>query len=314
MATGSAAGDEPTLLGRLPSVRTAGQTLLRSLVFAPGRSAAVLLVALPYLWLGYYVVGVAAGRVGDPIIAGDWLTLMFTSYALVSSLALAHRILQTGRFGLSESYLVDVVVLVWLTTFYFVWMLAREAVSATTTVVELYAPVLHGEPTAVVWAAATVLTTAVAAGVVVHPREGSKLFAGEFRTALVTLPATVTALTLLVRPGGDSLLWPVLIGLFLGTLLGGLIRIHIVASAASKGVFAALSLFVWAFGTLLWVLIHRRRPPNWRVVLTHVAFGTTDRNADSTDRDTDGTIVQERQNRPGDTPAMSSDGGDPTRD
>ena len=149
MATGSVTDGDPAESGRIPSPRAVGRAVLHALVSAPGRSAATLLIAGPYLWLGYYVVGTATGRLGDVIVGGDWLTLVFTSYALFSALALAHRVLRVGLTGLTVEYLLDVVVLCWLTVFYFVWMLARESVDASTTVSELYAPILAGEPFAV---------------------------------------------------------------------------------------------------------------------------------------------------------------------
>ena len=276
MATGSTTDGESTGTGRLPSVRSIGRALLSALVSTPGRSTATVLVAGPYLWLGYYVVGTASGRLGDVIVGGDWLTLMFTAYALFSSLALAHRVLRIGLSGLTVEYLLDVVVLSWLTVFYFVWMLAREPVSTTTTVTELYAPILGGDATAVLQAGAVAVVAAVAAGIVLVPREGSRPFRNEFRTALVTFPVFVTALVVVVRPGADSLLWPVVVGVFVGTLVGGLGRIHVIASAAAKGVFAALSLFVWAFGALGWLLVYRRRPPTDHVVLVRAGWGRED--------------------------------------
>lgn len=273
MATGSPTEDEPTGQRRLPSARRLGRTLLSALVSAPGRSTATLLVAIPYVWLGYYVVGTALGRQGDVIVSGDWLTLVFTSYAFLSALALAHRILQVGLEGLTVESLLDVVVLVWLTAFYFVWMLAREPVSAATTVPELYTPVLAGEPMAVLWAATAVGIGVLSAGIVLFPRPESRPFKTRFRTALVTFPVVVTAAVLLFRPGGDSLLWPLVVGVFLGTLVGGAARIHVIASAVSKGIFAGLSLFVWVVGAIGWMLVYRTRPPTEAVVLTHTAWG-----------------------------------------
>ncbi len=278
MATGSATERERTLWGRVPSIRRIGRTLLSALVSAPGRTTATLLIAVPYVWLGYYVVGTALGRHGDVIVSGDWLTLMFTSYAFLSSIALAHRILQIGLNGLDVESLLDVVVLVWLTVFYFVWMLAREPVSTTTTVGELYTPVLDGEPVAVAWALGVVAIGTLAAGIVLFPRPESRPFRTRFRTALVTFPVVVTAAVLLFGPGGDSLVWPFVGGVFLGTLVGGAARIHVITGAVAKGLFAALSLFVWLIGAVGWVLVYRSRPPTDGVVL--VGYGDGSENDD----------------------------------
>lgn len=272
MATGSAAESDPAQSGRIPSVRTVGQAVLSALVSAPGRSAATLLVAGPYLWLGYYLVGTATGRLGDVIISGDWLTLVFTAYALFSALALAQRVLHIGLTDLTVEYLLDVVVLCWLTVFYFVWMLAREPVDASTTVSELYAPVLASKPVAILWIGVATITAIVTAGVVLFPREDSRPFKNEFRTALVTLPVVVTALVLLFRPGTDSVLWPFVTGVFIGTLVGGVGRIHVIASAVARGLFAGLSLLVWLVGAIGWFLAYRRPPPDSHVVLEHVGW------------------------------------------
>ena len=231
-----------------------------------------MLVAGPYLWLGYYVVGTAGGRLGDVIVGGDWLTLVFTTYALLSALALAHRILRIGLTSLTVEYLLDVVVLTWLTAFYFVWMLAREPVATSTTVSELYAPVLAGEPAALLQAGTVAVVAVVTAGIVLFPREDRRPFRNEFRTALVTFPVVVTAVVLGVRPGPESLVWPLVGGVFVGTLLGGLGRVHVIASAVARGLFAALSLLVWAVGALGWLLVYRRPPPNDHVVLEHVGW------------------------------------------
>jgi hypothetical protein len=285
MATESTADGEPTGVGRLPPVRSLGRSLLSALVSTPGRSAATILVAGPYLWLGYYVTGTAIGRLDDVIIGGDWLTLMFTSYALFSSLALAHRILRVGLTELTVEYLLDVVALVWLTAFYLVWMLARDPVDAATAVSDLYTPILNGQPGAVVWAITAAIVAIVAAGIILFPREDSRPFKNQFRTALVTYPIVVTALVLLFRPGAESLLWPVVIGVFLGTLLGGLGRIHVIVSAFAKGLFAMLSLFVWAIGAIGWVIVYRRPPPDTHVVLAHVGFNADDRTERKVDTD-----------------------------
>lgn len=273
MATESATDGEPTAFGGTPSVRGVGRALLSAFVSTPGRTTATMLVAGPYLWLGYYVVGTASGRIGDVIVGGDWLTLMFTTYALLSSLALAHRILRIGLTELTVEYLLDVVALTWLTAFYFVWMLARDPVSSETTVTELYAPILEAEPIAVVSVGFVAVIATVSAGIILFPREESRPFQNEFRTALVTYPVFVTALVLVVRPGGESLLWPLIVGIFVGTLLGGLGRIHVITSSIAKGLFAVLSLFVWAVGAFGWLAVYRRRPPNDHVVLAHVGLG-----------------------------------------
>jgi len=279
MATGSTTDDEQTVVERveqLPSPGTLARRLVAALVLTPGRSTAMALVVVPYLWLGTYMVGTALGLRSDPIVAGDWLTLVFTSYALLSSLGLAHRILKAGLRELTEEYLVDALALTWLTAFYFVWMLARESVSESTTVAELYRPVVDGQPEAVAWAAVVGVTALVVAGLVHRPSEETKLFSTEFRTALVTVPGAVTATVLVLRPGPTSVVWPLVGGAFLGSLLGGLLRIQRVASWTAKGAFAVCSLAMWSVGALAWALAHRSRPPNSNVVLAHVAFGGAD--------------------------------------
>lgn len=273
MATGSATDGRTPVIGRLKALRERLRRVIRAMVFAPGRSTAMALVAVPYLWLGYYMVGTAFGLRGDPIIAGDWLTLVFTTYALFASLALAHRILRIGLVGMTEEYLIDAVVLTWLTAFYFVWMLARGSVDESTAAAELYGPVVAGEPTAVAWASVLGITAVVVAGLIHRPDPERKLFVSEFRTALVTLPALVTALVLLFRPGPMSVLWPVVGGIFVGTLVGGLTRVQSLASGVAKGLFAIASLAVWVVGALAWMVAHRRRPPNSHVILSHVQFG-----------------------------------------
>jgi len=267
MATGSAAESDRTARGRFEPIRRIGRTLLSALVSAPGRITATLLIAVPYVWLGYYVVGTALGRRGDVIVSGDWLTLVFTSYAFLSSIALAHRILRIGLDGLDVESLLDVVVLVWLTVFYFVWMLVREPVSTTTTVSELYTPILNGDPVAIAWAVTTLAIGALAAGIVLFPRPGSRPFRTRFRTALVTFPVVVTAAVLLLRPGANSLVWPFVGGIFLGTLVGGAARIHVITEAIAKGLFAGLSFCVWIVGAVGWLLVYRSRPPTEAVVL-----------------------------------------------
>jgi hypothetical protein len=265
---GSTADDGLVGRERLPSAREIGRALLLTLVSAPGRSTATLLVSVPYVWLGYYIVGTVLGRHGDVIVSGDWLTLLFTSYAFLSAIALAHRILHVGLAGLTVESLLDVVVLVWLTAFYFVWMLAREPVSTETTVEELYSPILSGDPVAIAWLLIVVAVGLLATGIILFPRPGSRLFRTRFRTAFVTFPAAATAVVLLFRPGGDSLAWPFVTGVFLGTLVGGSTRIHVIASAIAKGLFAALSLCIWTVGAIGWIFVYRRLPPTDAVVLT----------------------------------------------
>lgn len=274
MATGSATDGDETGFGSVSSVRSMGRAFLSALVSTPGRTTATLLVAGPYLWLGYYIVGTASGRLGDVIIGGDWLTLMFTSYALFSALALAHRILRIGLGELTVEYLLDVTALTWLTAFYSVWMLVREPVSPSTHVSELYAPIVAGDPAAVTWAISVVVVGIVSAGIVLFPREDSRPFKNQFRTAVVTYPIVATALVLLLQPGSESLLWPLVIGMFLGTIVGGIGRIHVITSAIAKGIFATLSLVVWAIGALGWLVFYRRLPPTEHVILSHVRQGS----------------------------------------
>jgi hypothetical protein len=273
MATGPAADEESTRPGGLPSPSASLRRLLVALVATPGRSTATALLAVPYLWLAYYVARTAAGIGGDPIIGGDWLTLVFTTYALVSALALAHRILRIGLDGLDQTYLIDSVVLTWLTGFYFVWMLAREPVAESTALSELYGPVLAGEPWAVSWAAIAGVTALVVVGLVHSPYRDGTLFESPFRTATVTLPALVTAVVLVGSPGPNSVVWPLVGGVFIGTAVGGLTRIQPVASSIAKGVFAVASLAVWTVGAVAWLLVYRRRPPADHVVLSHVGVG-----------------------------------------
>jgi hypothetical protein len=248
---------------------------LAALVLAPGRSAAVLLTVAPYAWLCHYVLGTALGLVGDPILGGDWLTLLFTAYGFVFPLALAHRTLRIGLQGLTRTRLMDAAALGWLTAFYFVWMLARESVAPTTSTAELYGPVLAGEQRALRWTAVATPVALVVAGLSVAPREGSELFRTPFRTALVTVPGVVTALVLLTRPGPGSLVWPVVAGAFVGTLLAGVFHLPAVATAVARAAFVGLSAVVWAVGAVLWLVVHRRRPPTGRLLLGHVTFGTT---------------------------------------
>ena len=235
----------------------------------------MVLVAIPYLWLFVYMATTALGLRGDPVVAGDWLTLVFTSYALLSSLALAQRILTVGIDELTQEYLVDVLVLTWLTAFYFVWMLARESVAATTTFGDLYEPVLSGQPGARAWAVVVGAAALVTAGLVYRADGETKLFRTEFRTALVTLPGVVTATVLLLDPGPTSLVWPLVGGVFVGTLVGGVLHLRRVASWVAKGAFAVCSLAMWAVGALGWLVAYRERPPNQHIVLEHVTFGRT---------------------------------------
>lgn len=273
MAIGSATDGDSTAFERLPSPRAAGRAILSALVYSPGRSTAMLLVAVPYLWLAYYIPATALGLQGDPIIGGDWLTLVFTTYALLAPLGVAHRILKIGLTELTEEYLLDVVVLTWLTAFYFVWMMAREPVSPSTTAADLYGPVVAGEPQAVGWVVLVAVVAVVVAGLTHWPRPDSRLFGGEFRTALVTMPAVVTAVVLLASPGPASLVWPFVGGAFIGTFLGGLTRIHWVASSIARGLFAVASLVVWSVGAVGWLLAYHRLPPKDHIVLSHVQFG-----------------------------------------
>lgn len=277
MATGSSTDDDAATVDGVASPRDLARNPLAGLVRAPGRSAATALVVLPYLWLLGYVTTTALGLRGDPIAAGDWLTLVFTTYALLSSLALAHRILTVGVEELTPEYLVDVVVLTWLTGFYFVWMMAREPVSATTTAADLYGPVLDRQPAAL-WLAGVVGVAALVTARLIHRADQeSALFSSEFRTALVTLPGAVTATVLLAQPGPDSLLWPVVGGVFLGTIVAGLLHLQAVATWTARGIFAVCALFAWTVGAVGWVLVHRSRPPDDHVVLEPAVFGPVER-------------------------------------
>lgn len=273
MATGSGADEETTLFERLAAPRAMGRQVLVGLVYAPGRSAAIAFVVVPYLWLLWYVLTSALGIRTDPIVAGDWLTLVFTTYALLSALALAQRILAAGIGNLTQEYLVDIVALTWLTGFYFVWMMARESVSESTTLESLYGPVLDGQPEAQVGAVVVGIAALVTVGLIYHPGDDTQLFGSELRTAVVTLPAAVTAAVLLFGPGPDSLVWPVVGGVFVGTALGGLLHVQQVASWVAKGAFAVCSLAMWSIGALGWVVVYRTRPPNDEIVLDHVRFG-----------------------------------------
>lgn len=271
MMTGPTADDESAVLDRLSSPRALGRQLLVGLVHAPGRSAAIAFVVIPYLWLLWYVVSTAFGIGRDPIVAGDWLTLVFTTYALLSALALAHRILTVGVGDLTQEYLVDIVALTWLTGFYFVWMIARESVAESTTFEGLYGPVIDGQPEAQVGAVVVVVSALVTVGLIYRSSGETQLFRSEFRTALVTLPAVVTA-TVLLGPGPDSLVWPLVGGVFVGTGAGGLFYVEQVASWTAKGAFAVCSLVMWSLGALGWVIAYRTRPPNDEIVLDHVRF------------------------------------------
>lgn len=274
MATGSAADDDGTFLDELSPTRTSLERVLESMLYAPGRSTAILLTAIPYLWLFYFMATTAVGLHEDPILGGDWLTLVFTFYALFASLALAQRILKVGLSELTEEYLIDVVVLTWLMGFYFVWMVARESVDPATTVEELYAPVLAGRPYALAGAGVLLGTTVLVAGLIHRPKPETKLFKNEFRTAMVTLPSILTVTVLLFDFGPNSVVWPIVGGVFLGTLLGGVTRIQRILSDVAKGGFAIASLVVWLVGALAWVATYRSRPPKDHVVLSHVAFGS----------------------------------------
>lgn len=268
MATGSSTADDDAAPAEgVASPRALARNPIAGLLRAPGASAAVALAVLPYLWLAGYVTTTALGLRGDPIAAGDWLTLVFTTYALLSSLALAHRILAVGVRELTREYLVDVVALTWLTGFYFVWMLGRESVSTATAPVDLYGPVLDGQPAALGPAVVVGVAALATARLIHRADEDAPLFRSRFRTALVTLPAAVTAAVLLVQPGPDSLLWPVVAGVVLGTGVAGLLHLQAVANATARGLFATCAFLAWTVGAVAWLLVHRSRPPNDRVVL-----------------------------------------------
>jgi len=252
------------------------QRAAAALVLAPGRSAAVVLTVVPYLWLAWYVTGTALGVVADPIIGGDWLTLGFTCYALVFPLALAHRTLAVGLTELTQEYLVDIVALVWLTTFYVVWMLAREPVDPGTSTRELYGPVAAGDPMGVQWAAIAGAIAVLVVGLSAERDEDHALFRSPFRTALVTVPGLVTLVVLLSSPGPDSLVWPVVAGAFGGTLLAGVRHLPTVASGLARAAFVCLAALVWAVGGLLWVAVYRRPPPTRELLLAHVDFDLPD--------------------------------------
>jgi hypothetical protein len=276
---GSTGGDSlaGSLLGEGPgrSPTALARRAVAALVLTPGRSAAVVLTIGPYLWLAWYVVGTALGLVGDPVIGGDWLTLGFTAYALVFPLALAHRTLQVGLTELTQEYLVDIVVLVWLTVFYVVWMLAREPVDPATSTAEIWGPVAAGEPTAVQWAAVAAAIAVLVTGLSADRHEESALFRSPFRTALITVPGLVTVLVVSTSPGAESLLWPVLGGAFAGTLLAGVRHLPTVASGLARAAFVCLAAGVWVLGAGLWILIHRQSPPTRQLLLGHVDFGFT---------------------------------------
>lgn len=279
MATGSSNDDDAATDEGVASPGDLARNPLAGLVSAPGRSAATGLVVLSYLWLLGYVTTTALGLRADPVAAGDWLTLVFTTYALLSSLALAHRILAVGVHELTREYLVDVVVLTWLTGFYFVWMMAREPVSATTAAADLYGPVLDRQPAAL-WPAGVVGVAALVTARLIHRAdEEAALFRSEFRTALVTLPGAVTATVLLAQPGPDSLLWPIVGGVVVGTGVAGLLHLQAVATWTARGIFAVCALFAWTVGAVGWVLVYRSPPPNDHVVLEPAVFerpGTTE--------------------------------------
>lgn len=241
--------------------------LVAALVFTPGHSTAVVLTVGPYLWLVWYVAGTALGTTTDPIIAGDWLTLLFTAYALTFPLALAHRTLQIGMTELTQEYLVDVVVLLWLTVFYLVWSLTRGSVDPSTSVTELYGPVVAGDPLAIQWTAIAAAAAVLVLGLSASRITGSALFRSPFRTALVTAPGTATALVLVTAPGAESVLWPAVGGGFVGALLAGVRHLPAVAGGFARGVFVCLATVIWAIGVALWVVVHRQAPPTRRLSL-----------------------------------------------
>ena len=98
----------------------------------------------------------------------------------------------------------------------------------------------------------------------------------------------------LLVPGADSLVWPVVGGVFVGTGVGGLLYARPVASWTAKGVFAVCALMMWSLGAVGWMLVHRTRPPNEETVLDHVRFGqsTNPDHADDPTR-TSGTNVDD---------------------
>jgi hypothetical protein len=202
---------------------------------------------------------------------------VFTTYALLSSLALAHRILTVGVHELTSEYLVDVVVLTWLTGVHFVWMMAGGPVSATTAAADRYGQVIDRQPAAL-WLAGVVGVSAPVTARLVHGADGDAgLFRSRFRTALVTLPGAVTATVLLARPGADSLLWPVVAGVVLGTRVAGLLHLEAVATWTFRGTFAVAALLTWTVGAAAWVLVYRSRPPTVEVVLDPVSFDLPER-------------------------------------
>ncbi|WP_254830958.1 hypothetical protein [Haloglomus salinum] len=272
----AASGGEADAASRRRSPLALVRRAAAALVLAPGRSAAVVLTVVPYLWLGWYVTGTVLGLVADPIIGGDWLTLGFTCYALVFPLALAHRTLAVGLTELTQEYLVDIVALVWLTTFYVVWMLAREPVDPGTSTRELYGPVAAGDPMGVQWAAIAGAIAVLVVGLSAERDEDHALFRSPFRTALVTVPGLVTLVVLLSSPGPDSLVWPVVAGAFGGTLLAGVRHLPTVASGLARAAFVCLAALVWAVGGLLWVAVYRRPPPTRELLLAHVEFDLPD--------------------------------------
>jgi hypothetical protein len=277
----------------------------RALVLTPGRSAAVVLTVAPYLWLTWYVLGTALGVVGDPVIGGDWLTLGFTAYAFVFPLALAHRTLQIGLDELTQEYLVDVVVLVWLTAFYLVWMLAREPVDPRTSMSEVVGPLAAGQPMAVQWGAVAGAVAVLVVGLSADRNEESALFRSPFRTALVTVPGLVTVLVLTTAPGPESWLWPVLGGAFAGTVLAGVRHLPTVASGLARAAFVCLAAVVWAVGAALWVGVTREPPPTRTLLLGHVDFGLREA-ADTSDSPAGAVSDDARAKAEGDeTPAAS---------
>jgi hypothetical protein len=301
----SAARQEPDAAAWRRSPQALVRRAATALVLAPGRSAAVVLTVVPYLWLAWYVTGTALGLVADPIIGGDWLTLGFTCYALVFPLALAHRTLAVGLTELTQEYLVDIVALVWLTIFYVVWMLVREPVDPGTSTRELYGPVAAGDPMGVQWAAIAGAIAVLVVGLSAERDEDHALFRSPFRTALVTVPGLVTFVVLVSSPGPESLVWPVVAGAFAGTLFAGVRHLPTVMSGLARAAFVCLATLVWAVGGLLWAVVYRRPPPTRQLLLSHVDFETPG----NTDAATGAEGNQQSDEPPASADRVAADGG-----
>ncbi len=269
-----------------------GHDVLRGLIYAPGRVTLAVFVLVSYLWLAVYMGSTVAGIRADPIASGDWMTLLFTAYALFFALALAHRILRIGLSELTNEYLIDVVGLTWLTAFYFVWMLAREPVAPTTSVDDLSGPVFAGDPSAIVAASIVGVTALAVARVIARPRSDTPLFQSSFRAAAVTFPGVLTAIIVVLQPASHSLLWLGIGGVFVGTIVGGLLHIQSIVVWTVKGLFAVCTLGVWAVGAVIWVFTHWSRPPNHHIVFSQVGVSpTTADTDDEMDVDTDTPLL-----------------------